>query len=124
MDPSSVHTWTLRAPPPAAPPTDMSISIGLHVASYTALAGVSTVLSTNSPAQACARMLYTVHSGTVITRRCMDWIEDTRSNLWTIPRGTKFNALAGPPSIDCTSKDGGQITRMCKLSTVGGTSEE
>lgn len=102
----------------------MSISIGLRLASCTALASAIVALSTWSPANACTRVLYTAPSGTVITGRCMDWMEDTRSNLWTMPRGTKRNGLAGPASIEWTSNYGSLITTMYELATVDGINEK
>jgi penicillin V acylase-like amidase (Ntn superfamily) len=34
----------------------------------------------------CARAVYLGPSGTVITARSMDWVEDIRTNLWSLPR--------------------------------------
>lgn len=75
------------------------------------------------PAQACTRLVYLGPNDNVITARSMDWKNDVASNLWIFPRGMKRNGMAGPNSLEWTSKYGSVIASGYDVSTTDGVNE-
>jgi len=53
----------------------------------------------------------------------MDWKNDVASNLWIFPRGMKRNGMAGPNSLEWTSKYGSVIASGYDVSTTDGVNE-
>ncbi|MFG3757277.1 choloylglycine hydrolase, partial [Klebsiella pneumoniae] len=45
------------------------------------------LLTLQSTADACTRLVYLGSDGNVITARSMDWKNDIATNLWVLPRG-------------------------------------
>ncbi|HWK64051.1 MAG TPA: linear amide C-N hydrolase [Rhizobiaceae bacterium] len=75
------------------------------------------------PAQGCTRLVYLGPNDNVITARSMDWKNDVASNLWIFPRGMKRNGMAGPNSLEWTSKYGSVIASGYDVSTTDGVNE-
>ena len=75
-------------------------------------------------ADACTRVVYLGENDQVITARSMDWRSDVESNLWVFPRGMERNGVAGPNSINWTSKYGSVIASGYDISTTDGMNEE
>lgn len=77
-----------------------------------------------APALACTRVLYTGSANTVITGRSLDWMNDTSSNIWAMPRGMKRNGATGRNSISWTSKFGSVVVSMYDIATLDGINEK
>ena len=67
---------------------------------------------TGSPVSACSRVLSAENGQAVIVGRNMDWMEDTGTGLWVLPRGIKRDGQAGNNSLKWTSKHGSIVTAM------------
>lgn len=76
------------------------------------------------PAHACTRALFIGSDGVVITGRTMDWVEDIRSNLWSLPRGIKRDGAAGPRSIKWAAKYGSVAVSGYEAGTADGMNEK
>ncbi len=74
-------------------------------------------------AEACTRVVYHGLNDEVITARSMDWKVDVGSNLWVFPKGMKRNGMAGPNSVEWTSKHGSVITSGYDISTTDGLND-
>jgi choloylglycine hydrolase len=74
-------------------------------------------------AQACTRALYQGPEDTIITVRSMDWMSDIGTNLWVMPRGVAREGLAGPGSVQWTSKYGSVIATAFDAATADGMNE-
>jgi len=72
----------------------------------------------------CTRVVYLGENGRVMTARSMDWKVDVHTNLWIFPRHIKRNGLAGPQSIEWTSKYGSVIASGYDISTTDGINEK
>jgi penicillin V acylase-like amidase (Ntn superfamily) len=59
-----------------------------------------------------------------VIARNMDWVEDTKSNLWIFPRGISRDGLAGKNSLKWTSKFGSVITAAYDVSSTDGINEK
>ena len=59
-------------------------------------------------AMACTRVVY-LGNNDVMTARSMDWKSDIGTNLWILPNNVKRNGMAGPKSIQWTSKYGSVV---------------
>lgn len=75
-------------------------------------------------ADACTRCVYLGPDGGVIVARSMDWMEDTRSNLYAFPRGMKRDGAAGPNSLAWTSKYGSVVGTIYDVASVDGMNEK
>ncbi|WP_422931795.1 linear amide C-N hydrolase [Singulisphaera sp. PoT] len=75
-------------------------------------------------ADACTRCVYLGPEGEVIVARSMDWMEDTRSNLYAFPRGMKRDGAAGSKSIAWTSKYGSVAGTIYDVASVDGMNEK
>jgi choloylglycine hydrolase len=82
------------------------------------------VAALGSQARACTRCVYLGPDGGVIVARSMDWMEDTRSNLYAFPRGMNRDGAAGPNSIAWTSKYGSVVGTIYDVASVDGMNEK
>jgi len=80
--------------------------------------------STPVDAVACTRCVYLGPDDAVIVARSMDWMEDTRTNLYALPRGMKREGEAGPNSLSWTSKYGSVVGTIYDVATVDGMNEK
>lgn len=71
----------------------------------------------------CTRAVYLGPDGNVITGRSMDWKLDLATNLWAFPRGIKRDGVAGPNSIEWTSKYGSVVSAAYDICTTDGLNE-
>lgn len=71
----------------------------------------------------CTRAVYLGPEETVITARTMDWVEDIRTNLWSLPRGMFHTGLAGPRSVTWTSRFGSVVATGYDAGTADGMNE-
>ena len=73
---------------------------------------------------ACTRAVYFGANNEVITGRTMDWKVDVQTNLWIFPQGMKRSGVAGPKSVEWTSKYGSVIATGYEVSTTDGMNEK
>lgn len=73
--------------------------------------------------EACTRLVYLGENGQTITARSMDWKTDVGTNLWIFPQGMKRSGMAGPNSIEWTSKYGSVIASGYDIATTDGMNE-
>jgi len=61
-----------------------------------------------------------------VIARNMDWLEDTKSNLWILPQGISRDGLAGKNSLKWTSKfgSGSVIAAAYDVSSTDGINEK
>ncbi|MDA7949127.1 MAG: linear amide C-N hydrolase [Hyphomicrobiaceae bacterium] len=88
------------------------------------LAGALCIGLAAPAADACTRILYETGDGTYIVGRTLDWFEDTKSNLWVLPRGVKQNGGLGEGSLEWTSKYGSIVTTIYDIAGVDGMNEK
>ncbi len=88
---------------------------GSCVIAVTLLAAVS--------ADACTRAVYLGPEERVLTGRSMDWKLPMVSNLWVFPRGMERAGLAGPRSVEWTSRYGSLIVSGYDICTADGMNE-
>lgn len=74
-------------------------------------------------AEACTRAVYHGPNGRVLTGRSFDWKLPIISNLWVFPRGMERNGMAGPRSVQWTSRYGSLAVSGYEVSTVDGMNE-
>ncbi|MEN3970583.1 linear amide C-N hydrolase [Acinetobacter sp. BWR-L5] len=74
-------------------------------------------------AMACTRVVY-LGNNDVMTARSMDWKSDIGTNLWILPNSVKRNGMAGPKSIQWTSKYGSVVATGYDISTTDGVNEK
>lgn len=84
------------------------------IAGFLMAAGVS---------MACTRVVY-LGNNDVMTARSMDWKSDVGTNLWILPNNVKRSGMAGPKSIQWTSKYGSVVATGYDISTTDGVNEE
>lgn len=72
---------------------------------------------------ACTRVVY-LGNNDVMTARSMDWKSDIGTNLWILPNNVKRNGMAGPKSIQWTSKYGSVVATGYDISTTDGVNEK
>lgn len=77
----------------------------------------------SSVATACTRAVYQ-GKNEVLTARSMDWKLDVGTNLWIFPNKVKRNGLAGPKSIEWTSKYGSVIASGYDVASTDGVNEQ
>jgi choloylglycine hydrolase len=85
------------------------------------LAGAATLATPT--AEACSRFTYETGSNSYIVGRSMDWAEDTRTNLWSFPRGMSRDGGVGPKSIKWTSKYGSVVASAYDIATADGMND-
>lgn len=74
-------------------------------------------------ATACTRVVY-LGNNDVMTARSMDWKSDVGTNLWILPNNVKRSGMAGPKSIQWTSKYGSVVATGYDISTTDGVNEK
>lgn len=74
-------------------------------------------------AMACTRVVY-LGDRDVMTARSMDWKSDVGTNLWILPNNVKRTGMAGPQSIQWTSKYGSVVATGYDISTTDGVNEK
>lgn len=79
---------------------------------------------TFSKTEACTRVVYNGNGNLVLTGRSMDWKEDIGTNLWIFPKGMKRHGMAGPNSLEWTSKYGSVIASAFDISSSDGMNEK
>lgn len=72
----------------------------------------------------CTRVVYTGNNGIAITGRNMDWKTELASNIWVFPKGMQRNGMAGPNSLEWTSKYGSVITSAFDCISTDGMNEK
>lgn len=73
---------------------------------------------------ACTRVVYLGENNNTMTARSMDWKSDVGTNLWILPNKVQRNGLAGPRSINWTSKYGSVVATGYDISTTDGVNEK
>jgi choloylglycine hydrolase len=92
---------------------------------FAGLAAAFAILgSTPVDSLGCTRCVYLGPGGIVVVARSMDWMEDTRTNLYALPRGIRREGAAGPNSLSWTSKYGSVVGSMYDVATVDGMNEK
>lgn len=81
------------------------------------------VLAVAEVAMACTRVVY-LGDHDVMTARSMDWKSDVGTNLWILPNNVKRMGMAGPKSIQWTSKYGSVVATGYDISTTDGVNEK
>lgn len=81
------------------------------------------VLLTVEVTMACTRVVFEGDND-IITARSMDWKTDIDTNLWILPNKVKRNGLAGPNSIQWTSKYGSVVATAYDIATTDGVNEK
>ncbi|MNK08112.1 Choloylglycine hydrolase [compost metagenome] len=76
------------------------------------------------PAIPCSRVLWNSSGGDVIVGRNMDWFEDIRTNMWTLPRGMSRDGLAPENSMKWTSKYGSVVLSVYDVGVAEGLNEK
>lgn len=76
------------------------------------------------PASACTRAEYHGLNGLNITGRTMDWKDPIPASLWILPRGIHHNGLAGPHSVQWTSKYGSVVVSAFGIASADGMNEK
>ncbi|MEB3767490.1 linear amide C-N hydrolase [Acinetobacter sp. MD2] len=82
------------------------------------------LLVSSDLALACTRVVYLGDNQTVMTARSMDWKSDVQTNLWILPNKVKRTGMAGPNSIEWTSKYGSVVATGYDISTTDGVNEK
>lgn len=72
---------------------------------------------------ACTRVVY-LGDNDVMTARSMDWKQETGTDLWILPSHVKRTGLAGPNSIQWTSKYGSVVATGYDVATTDGVNEK
>ncbi|MEI6449795.1 MAG: linear amide C-N hydrolase [Actinomycetes bacterium] len=62
--------------------------------------------------------------GIVVVGRNMDWMEDTRTNLWALPRGIARDGMTSGETVRWTSKYGSVVAAMYDVVCVDGVNEK
>jgi penicillin V acylase-like amidase (Ntn superfamily) len=62
--------------------------------------------------------------GIVVAGRNMDWMEDTRTNLWALPRGIANDGMTSGATVKWTSRYGSVVATMYDVVCVDGVNEE
>lgn len=89
----------------------------------TAFVSAVVLLAVVSSADACTRAVYLGPEDRVLTGRSMDWKLPMVSNLWVFPRGMERSGLAGPRSVEWTSRYGSLVVTGYDISTADGMNE-
>lgn len=71
-------------------------------------------------ADACTRFLYENAKGGLFVGRTLDWMEDTKTDLWAFPKGLARTGGAGSNPIKWTSKYSSVTASMYGIATIDG----
>ncbi len=71
----------------------------------------------------CTRVVYLGDDDRIVTGRSMDWKFEIGTNLWVMPRGVHRTGLAGPNSVEWTSKYGSVIASGYDICSTDGLNE-
>lgn len=88
------------------------------------LFGIAVLGLVATEARACTRCVAIGADGRVLVARSMDWMEDTRTNLYAFPRGMKRDGAAGDRSISWTSEYGSVTGTIYDVASVDGLNEK
>ncbi len=77
-----------------------------------------------APAFPCSRVLWPDNGVAVVVGRSMDWFEDTKTNLWVLPRGIARNGLAGRNSLAWKAKYGSLVATVYDIGSADGINEK
>ncbi|RLL39592.1 linear amide C-N hydrolase [Acinetobacter cumulans] len=72
---------------------------------------------------ACTRVIFQGNNE-IMTARSMDWKSDVGTNLWILPSEVKRSGLAGPKSVQWTSKYGSVVATGYDIATTDGVNEK
>jgi penicillin V acylase-like amidase (Ntn superfamily) len=61
--------------------------------------------------------------GIVVAGRNMDWMEDTRTDLWALPRGVARTGMTSGKTLEWTSQHGSVVAAMYGAACVDGLNE-
>lgn len=89
--------------------------------------GLAVVISTTlfgGAAYPCSRVLWSDNGQAIVVGRTMDWFEDTKTNLWVLPRGIQRDGGVGKNSLMWTSKYGSVVAPVYDIGTSDGTNEK
>ena len=62
--------------------------------------------------------------GIVVVGRNMDWMEDTRTNLWALPQGIARAGMTSGETVKWTSRNGSVVAAMYHVVCVDGVNEK
>jgi choloylglycine hydrolase len=75
----------------------------------------------------CTRILWSSEGapgkGTVLVGRNMDWFEDTRTDVWALPRGMRRTGMTDGETLEWTSRYGSVVAAMYGEVTSDGINE-
>ncbi len=74
--------------------------------------------------QACSRVLWSDSGQGVVVGRTMDWFEDTKTNLWILPRGMERNGGVGKNSMHWRAKYGSLVAPIYDFASSDGINEK
>jgi len=91
-----------------------------------ALAGLGLLLAASqfSGADACSRALWSNSGKDMVVGRSMDWFEDTKTNLWLLPRGIERDGDVGKNSLHWKSKYGSVVAPIYDIASTDGMNEK
>ncbi len=72
----------------------------------------------------CTRVLWPDSGMAVVVGRNMDWYEDTRTNLWALPRGIERDGGVGKNSLRWRARYGSLVAPVYDLGTSDGINEK
>ncbi|ALH94176.1 linear amide C-N hydrolase [Acinetobacter equi] len=82
------------------------------------------ILLAGEAAMACTRVVYLGENNNIMTARSMDWKSDVGTNMWILPNKVKRTGMAGPRSIEWTSKYGSVVATGYDIATTDGVNEK
>jgi penicillin V acylase-like amidase (Ntn superfamily) len=82
------------------------------------------ILLAGEAAMACTRVVYLGENNNIMTARSMDWKSDVGTNMWILPNKVKRSGMAGPKSIEWTSKYGSVVATGYDIATTDGVNEK
>lgn len=83
-----------------------------------------TSLGSSPWAQACSRALWSDSGQGVAVGRTMDWFEDTKTNLWILPRGIERDGGVGKNSMHWKAKYGSLVAPIYDIASSDGMNEK
>lgn len=74
--------------------------------------------------EACTRVLWSTSGQGVEVGRSMDWFEDTKTDLWILPRGIERDGGVGKNSMHWKAKYGSVVAPIYDIATSDGINEK